>query len=394
MRAALVTTHWHDPWSEHDLAVRRVAGAVACFAELDVFVPGTAETVRKPYAAVRLISYQARPADEGRAAALQQALFGPSSFQSTATCVCHNEMVQQFARDLPRSLQWSALASRGSYSAELSGLLSTREYDLVLFAGCSEVTYTGMLSLPPTTPIALLPMMTGDPVEWIDLLDEVFERADAILVFTETEVALLAARAAAAVDKVTKIGFVVRVHELVHGNDPHGYEVADRIVIVSDWRDPALFEELRPWLARAATDFPQVEFRPLGPGAAALPFPYSTPLSEGQLDTWRWMARSLAALDPSHHHLLGRSALEALQYGVPILVPDDGGASREHADHGDGGLWYRAAEDLAACITRLCNDSATRQELAAHGHAYAQETYGDPKAFIGLVTDAIRAVAD
>ncbi len=392
LRGALVTTYWDDARAEQDLAVRRVAGAVACFAELDVLVPGRDKTTEEPYAGVRLIRYTAPPPDHDHRSALNDALFGPSTFLGAGACLCHQEAMGASARELPARVQWALLAAEGGDSPELTRLLRAGDYDFTIFAGCSAATYLGMTTIPSDKPTAFLPLTTSRPVERLPLVDELYERTDVILTFTNGEEATTRLRVPNAASKVVNVGFVARVHELARGNDPHGYAAADRVAIVADWRDNRFFEALEPWLALTSAQFPEVELRPLGPGAGSLPFPYATGLSEGTLDTWRWMARSLAVLDPLDHQLIGRYSLEALQYGVPVLVAEHGGASREHAERGRGGLWFRAYPDLAASIELLRADQTLRQELASHGQAYAQETYGDTKRFITAVADAVRPI--
>lgn len=394
MQGALVATRWDDPWSEEGLAVRRVAGAIACFSELDVLVPGGLDNAEETVGAVRVIRYRSAPNDTDRRDALQGVLFGPQSLTGPGSGGPHRQTIRSWARTLPQPMQWSALELEGGAAPELTRLLHNGDYDFVVFAGCSAGTVSGMRCLAPEVPVAFVPLGTHSPIAWLAMLDEAFVRADVVLVFTEGEEALVRQRLTTSPGKVLNIRFVFRVHELAYGNSPHGYEVADRVVVLADWRTPETFRAIEPWFLLLARRFPDLELRPLGPGADRLPFPHGTPLSEGRLDTWRWIARSLALLDPAPHRLLGRNAIEALQYGVPVLVPDNGAASREHAERGNGGLWYRSYQDLAACIDALRSRSGLRQDLSASGRAYAEETYGDPKRFISAVTDAIAAIID
>jgi hypothetical protein len=246
--------------------------------------------------------------------------------------------------------------------------------------------------VPDDKPVVFIPLSRGHPVEALPALDHAFTRADSVLTFTHQEAASVARRTPRAADKITTIHLVCRVHESAHRNEPHAYEAGYHIAVVADWTVPRAFDVLFPWLGAVADDVGGVEFRPVGPGAGTLPFPHATLFAEGGLDMWRHIVRSAAVLDPAHHQLLGKTVLEALHYGVPVLVPTTGGATREHAELGNGGLWYRATQDLAAAIVRLRGDDTMRAELSDHGRAYAGRWYGDTQRFIDSVTHAVRAI--
>ena len=109
--------------------------------------------------------------------------------------------------------------------------------------------------------------------------------------------------------------------------------------------------------------------------------------TELRADLWRWMSRALAVLDPEPGRSLGRDVLEALLYGVPVLARADGGAAREHAEAGHGGLWYRNYDELELAISRLDTDGIGAT-LGRQGRDYALREYGDPEGFQKRVVEA------
>jgi glycosyltransferase involved in cell wall biosynthesis len=100
------------------------------------------------------------------------------------------------------------------------------------------------------------------------------------------------------------------------------------------------------------------------------------------------MRRATALVDPEPHRLLGREVVEAMLLGTAVVVTASGGATREHADAGDGGLWYRSDVELDRCL-ELVADRRLRATLGRQGREYAERRYGNPDAFIRRVNDAV-----
>jgi glycosyltransferase involved in cell wall biosynthesis len=127
---------------------------------------------------------------------------------------------------------------------------------------------------------------------------------------------------------------------------------------------------------------PDLRLRLVGPGAWRVPLGLGR--TGSRLDVWRWISRAFALLDPTADRLLGREALEAYLFGTPILTRDDSGASREHADLGNGGLWYRTDEELFGAIEALLDDDV-RLALGRQGQEYAELEYADVDMYIKRV---------
>ena len=123
------------------------------------------------------------------------------------------------------------------------------------------------------------------------------------------------------------------------------------VVVASDWRSgPA--GHLAAWAHRLADRLPPgVDLRLVGPGARWLPS--GVDHTEARVDAWWWMSRAVAVIDPAPRRVLGAEVLEAILFGKPVIVAADGAATVEHADVGNGGLWYRANDELVAMVERL-----------------------------------------
>ncbi|MGH7805691.1 MAG: hypothetical protein ACREQJ_15185, partial [Candidatus Binatia bacterium] len=85
---------------------------------------------------------------------------------------------------------------------------------------------------------------------------------------------------------------------------------------------------------------------------------------------------------------LAAPALEAMMYGTPVLAHAESGAAREHAERGDGGLWYRTAAELDAAVGWLRDDSS-REALGEQARRFALERWGDVDAFVARVSNAV-----
>lgn len=100
------------------------------------------------------------------------------------------------------------------------------------------------------------------------------------------------------------------------------------------------------------------------------------------------MARAAAVVDPEPGRVLGLSVAEAMLLGAPVVVAADGEASREWAESGNGGLWYRSSSELRASLDLLLSNG-TGTHLGAQGRSWAERWFGDPGAFVERVLDAV-----
>jgi hypothetical protein len=108
---------------------------------------------------------------------------------------------------------------------------------------------------------------------------------------------------------------------------------------------------------------------------------------DSRTDFWRLVAHARACIDSAPGTLLARECIESLRFGTPIIVPRTVPAAAAHADSG-GGLAYGDVADLLD-HARAVGDPGTRARLSDAGKRYADETYGDPSAFVSRVASAL-----
>jgi glycosyltransferase involved in cell wall biosynthesis len=79
----------------------------------------------------------------------------------------------------------------------------------------------------------------------------------------------------------------------------------------------------------------------------------------------------------SHQEGLSNAVLEAMAAGLPVLASTAGG-NRELIEHGRTGLLFQAADQPGFCaaLSRMCSDSALREELAGHAREQALQRHG------------------
>jgi glycosyltransferase involved in cell wall biosynthesis len=268
--------------------------------------------------------------------------------------------------------------------------LTETPYDVAVFidAGLAS-TAAGIDAVASRMPTVVVPLAAPSPKLALPVVREALDRATVILATSRAEAALVGRIAPAT--KVEVVGSVLRVHDLARRNEPLLYE-KDRVVVVGDWETfpaPVSLVLLVRRLNDALGD--DVGVRLVGPGWESLPDDVRAAHAESRFDTWRWVCRAIAVWDPTPDRLLGRDVLESLAYGTPVITHARG-ASREHAEGGDGGLWYRNERELLRCIRELADRRDAAATLGAQGRAYAEREFGDPKAFVARVEAVLDAV--
>lgn len=395
MRVAVVVTHLDQGWCDQSLVVRRMCGALACRAEVDLLVADGATPRVGADGAVQVLGFSADQATPVRHLALRRALLGPQSGDPAISCACTAAMQRQRAAALPRVAQEALLMAAGGYSPELFRHLAATSYDIVVFCGCDTAsTYWGMDAIGGRRPCVLLPAAAGDPALWNPAVLEVLDEADRIVVTTSFEadvVRLLDPELKS--DQVWPLGFVIQVNLLASRSpavDPLG---PPTLVVARDWTKDVPVDSLVAWCDALVRDLgPRLKVRLAGPGAQRLPRRLRAEYAGSRSDLWRWMANALAVIDPEPNRLLGREVLESMLFATPVIVPAVGGASRMHADSGNGGLWYQTYEELRACVEAVL-EPEVQAALGDQGRTYASSTYGDTDSFVGRVGDAVLALA-
>jgi glycosyltransferase involved in cell wall biosynthesis len=382
MAVAVVASGYGDAWSESHVLARRLAGALACATDVDILAPG--ETGIAFDGAVRLVRFPATPHDPARRAAWRRALFGRRENPDPFACSC---VLAGAVANLPSLGQEELVRAEGGDSPALYDHLRRTPYDLVVFVDHhSPATTFGVRALPDDRPMALVPAATDAVLVGLPIHQEAFDRSRRILVSTESELTLLSDRLDPSVaGRAENVGFVFGVNTLAQRTEPRDYDEHPFITVVADWTKVGPVHQLSWWAERMRREL-DVKLYLVGPRADAVP--NGLRLTASRLDVWRWVTRSVALLDPWPHRLIGRDVLESLLLGVPVLVHAHGGATREHAEVGNGGLWYRTDEELCAATAALL-DEPVRKALGEQGRTYAEERYRDSDSYVKRVVESL-----
>ena len=380
MHVALVAAAYGDPWDESQVVARRLAGALACGAEVDVLIPGGASSSTSFDGAVRVVRFQSSSAEAARRAAWRRIVLGPADADSLS-CSCRGVAE---GRLLPPPLEEEVLLAEGGHSPSLYDHLGHDDYDVVVFVGLhSPATYWGARALPRERRVVLVPSTMDRRVLSFGLHTETVLRADQVVVFTERERSMWEAMLGGEQHpNVENIRFLVGVNPLARLTDPHDFDRGRYVVVPGEWTKRPIPRRLNRWAELVEDAYPDVRLRLVGPGAERSPL--GIRLTGSCIDMWRWMSRSVAVLDPTLHTLIGQHVLEAFLFQTPVIVQARGGATREHADIGDGGLWFRTDEEFCAVVGALL-DADFRRVLGEQGCSYAEQYYADTDGFIKQV---------
>lgn len=392
MRIGVIGSQATRSWDEQSLVVRRFANALACFADVDLLMPGPAEDVRRE-GALTVRTFEAVPTEPNRRRALEEMAFGPDRHRGGLRCTCTDRLLTAAAQTLPLDLQQELIWSSGGRSPGLLQHLVDGPYDLVVATDYRRaVTHDVAAITAETTPIVLLATAVPDPLLHFDVHDAVFDRAAAVVIVSDGEHQRLRARGVDA-DRIRNLRFVVQVHDLVWRNEPLNYDKKPMIVIPREWGDDHETDRIIRLATRIERELEwRVRVRVVGRGWDLAPGPLQGPYSSGRFDVWRWCCRALAVIDPDPGKLLGREVLETMLYKVPVLVPAQAGAGLDHVVSGSGGLWYRSDDELLACIAELLDHRDTRDALGEQAYDYATTSYSSTDDYLKNVKQLLDEV--
>jgi len=388
-RVAVVSPEYGDPWSERQFLVRRISAGLAHAADVDVIVPAATSGISTD-AAVTVRRVRAFPSQTARHNALKLVAFGPPTAAHAAACTCERTLPNRSAITLPRAVQEELALTAPARSPELLDLLAVEPYELVVFADWSAAsTFEGVRHVAANTRVALLPLAVPDPLLDLPIYDEVFDRADVIVTLSDAERIRMADRSGRAAD-VVRQRVPLRINPLAHRDPPPGYDGAPTVVVARDWDSADDCDELYEWSQRLTRDVrDDLRFRQVGPGADRLHWWVAVPGSDSRTDVWRWMAIADVVIDPRPHAVFGREVLESMLLGTPVLVNAAGDATREHAEVGNGGLWFSGYDEVAAAVAHVIDNRRDREALGKQGQSYAETHCGIIGSFASDVVGAL-----
>ncbi|MHB8329883.1 MAG: glycosyltransferase [Acidimicrobiales bacterium] len=353
---------------ERGWALRQVAGALACAADVHVVTPQGARR-HDEFDGVFTVHAMAsaRPASIETRRDLLIAALGESGSVPGGSGVDAAGAGALLEDDEP----WEPSAS----------IIEALRPDLVVLAGHTDVGSLRVCErVCPGVPLILVPLVTDARTLALAHFAPIFERAHAVLVFTDTEQGAVAGRYPTV--PVHRVGVPLAANPSVQREpNTHLGEREYALVVTGGRGDDS------SWAA-ALTRVLGVRFPQRHVAVSALDRLavfhdgeiVETAAVERGTDLLRLVAWARMMVDLRPGTLFARRCVESLHYATPIVVPESSRA-REHAESGAGGLWFEGPSDLTGCVEALF-DSDTADALGQQGKAYAELHYGTTESFM------------
>jgi hypothetical protein len=381
-------------WSTADeaaWALRQVAGAIACSADVHVITPQGRGPGRRADGVFTVHELSSAPetALEARRDVLVEAIIGAAEHRRLSpraeplelTALTHDDnLVMRAVRDL-------VTGELAACWDPATAVLTEIGPDLVVVADYRQAAALAALDrLPGDTPVVIVPLGTDTDAMLLRVFAPLFERSAAAVVFTESE--LRAIDSAYGKGLAHNVGLPISANQSVL-REPNAHLAGrDYVLVVTGTREEspdrsaALARLLRARLAQQSIAVVATNsFATSVNGIAERPHPV-----ERGADVLRLIAWARATVDLRPGRLFARRCLESLLYSTPIVVPEDSRA-REHAEAG-GGLWFEDPSELIECVDAMF-DPRIRDVLGAQGRLYAETRYGSTDTFVQSVASAI-----
>jgi hypothetical protein len=371
---AVLVPDWESR-SEEGWITRQVAGALAGAAEVHIITPGgtlASTSIDGVFTLHRL----GRPIEES--AELRRDLLAKSISQAAPGD----------AAPLPPDL--GALLDRDLLEPwhGAVAILADLQPDRVLIAGHRNVgALTAVDQHDPQLGVSLLALGVDPDLLAFPHFDQLYQRADAVLAVTETERTAIVEHLGSS-DKVHRIGGPLSANPSAL-TEPNTWVGASQYLLVltsvaedDDHRQNDLARLLRVRFPHHPIGISHTDaFCAWHHGQVSRGWPIEKSSDLDRLLAW---ARFTVDLHPGP--FFARRCVTSLLYGTPLIVPEDSRA-QEHAQRGQGGLWFASPSELGWCAEALLQPS-TRDALSTQGRAYAEEEYGSTDAFIARVVNA------
>ncbi|MGH9207811.1 MAG: hypothetical protein ACRD1G_14860, partial [Acidimicrobiales bacterium] len=295
---------------------------------------------------------------------------------------------------LPRSAQ-DQLRRDAAPAAGLADRVLQLEPDLVLIAGYALAGSLAESDLPAIrnrAGMSFLPLAGVDPLFRLPVYRDALQGFRTLIAVTEVEHETLIAidgssnrEGISLVPPVLTVGST-RDYSPPSQLGPHPY----LLVVASDAQD-ALADTAMGLARYLRNRLPGVRMVVLDEGQLANVYEGGAKRMHldvlSRTDVRRLMAGAVALIDLSHRMILGLDVLESMMLGTPVVVPADG-IGRQHAERGDGGLWFTNAQELVECARALL-DPTVRESLAVGGRQYATSEYGSGRDLVGQLSEAL-----
>jgi glycosyltransferase involved in cell wall biosynthesis len=107
---------------------------------------------------------------------------------------------------------------------------------------------------------------------------------------------------------------------------------------------------------------------------------------DSRTDLWRLMAHARLVADLAPGTVVARECVEAMRFGVPVIVPSDSAAAA--IVHSGGGAAVHSVDALCAVVEQLL-DEKVRAQWGAIARRIADARFGSSRRFVAAVADAL-----
>jgi hypothetical protein len=184
----------------------------------------------------------------------------------------------------------------------------------------------------------------------------------------------------------------VPVNRLAERHRHHGFGFTEYLLVLADPADQS--EEPPPaaaWLTAGFNDDEIVVVKDAVASAWKGRALRGRVTVDTRMDLWRLMAHAAVCIDLAPGAHIARECLEALRFGVPVIVPDRSGPGEFHA-RASGGATFVHQSELLSTADRF-RDPSHRALAAQSARQYAETRYGDPTAAVRRLQELLCAGA-
>jgi len=396
---AILSRSW-GATHEAGWALRQVAGALACVADVHVLTPqGKRPRVRADGVfTVHELASAPDPMLEARRDILVDAIVGAPCDEAVSCAGAGHASEQTAGLGAPVPAH-----DRGDTTAEVVRALVDGELakcwepagavlremgaDLVVVGDYRQAGAVGVVDRAcGGVPMLVVPLATDPRAAVFEAFARLFERSTAAVVFTESERHALGASYGKEI--AHNVGLPMAANRSVLREPNVQLGETDYVVVLTgtheDSPEPpaSLGRFLRARLGRR--NLALVTANSFVACVDGDHHRSTQPIERGS-DMLRLMAWARATVDLRPGRLFARRCLESLLYSTPIVAPASTRAA-EHAASG-GGLWFEGPSDLAYCVEAMF-DPALGDALGEEGSRYAERHYGSTDRFIEKVLSA------
>jgi glycosyltransferase involved in cell wall biosynthesis len=325
---------------------------------------------------------------------LGRMLTGPTTVEDFLRYPQCKQAAADRVNDWPYALQRETVRRQGPYSSALLAYLREHRtaYDAFLF--CTYLyptTYFGMQCVPRER-ILFCPTLHDEPMAYLPIYREVFQRPRFTIFLSEAEQAL-AQRLFDMHGETEVIGMALLPSPPVVEVPP---QTPGEYVLNAGRQEPAKGTEEMIWTFLAFKEQHPSELKLVLIGKEVYPMPRHPdvlPLGfVSEAEKFALMRRARAFIHPSAFESFAIVLLESFQTGTPALVNGHCAPLVEHCSRSKAGFAYVDRAEFIALLWELTTNAPLRDAMGKAGQEYVRERFS-PEVVGRKLERAVRAVA-